>query len=197
MKVNDKERIRQELLVRRRSMDRAEWLARSEAICDRLKELDQIRHAERVHCYVSMENEREVSTLPFLEWLCSERKEVYMPYIEHGTMVAARYASGHCFIAKQIGPPIPDPLVVCDEARFDVVIVPLVGADRRGARIGYGKGWYDRFFASQLSSATPPFKAGICFGFQMVDEVPADPWDQFLDIVVTENGIINCMSARS
>lgn len=197
MDVNDKNRIRQELLARRRSMGRTEWLGKSDAVCEFLKGLDQIRNARRVHCYVAMEHDREVATAGFLEWLCSERKEVYMPYILQGRMVSAKYLSGHRFATKPSGPPEPDPLLISEAARFDAVIVPLVGTDPKGARIGYGKGWYDRFFEAMQAEGSRPSRIGICFGFQVVDEVCADPWDQFLDIVVTENAIINCISVRS
>jgi 5-formyltetrahydrofolate cyclo-ligase len=197
MEPNVKNGLRQELLQRRRAMAPEEWLLKSGKVLRYLKGFDPLIRAARVHCYVSMECEREVSTLPLLAWLCSERKEVYMPYIDRGEMRVARYHPGQLFEARRSGPPSPDPLSLTDEIRFDVVIVPLVGADRSGARIGYGKGWYDRFFESLLAEGVSPVRIGIGFGFQVVGDAHPDPWDQYLDVVVTENGIINCRDARS
>ena len=194
MAGNTKEMLRREMLLRRRAMGREEWLRKSGIVREHLTGLDALRQASRIHCYVSMEADREVSTMKVLEQFGSERKEVFMPYIERGGMRVAAYMPGHRFVARDSGPPVPDPVIISDEVRFDAVIVPLVCADMRGARIGYGKGWYDRFFAFLLSGGIRPVRIGLCFGFQIIPEVPSDPWDQSLDLVVTENGIVNCMS---
>jgi 5-formyltetrahydrofolate cyclo-ligase len=194
MARNIKEELRRDLLLSRRAMGHEEWLLKSGTACEFLMGLDAIRHGSRIHCYVSMSADREVCTMKVLEQLSSERKEVFMPYIDQGGMRVAAYMPGHRFVTRDSGPPVPDPLIISDEVRFDAVIVPLVGADLRGARIGYGKGWYDRFFESLLASGIRPVRIGLCFGFQVLREVPSDPWDQFLDLLVTENGIVNCMS---
>lgn len=192
MEESGKEERRRDLLHRRRMMDPEAWRRKSEAAGEFLKRLEPLKQALRVHCYVSMESEMELSTLAILEWLCSEQKEVYIPYIEGGRMRSARYLPGHRFKERQAGPPVPEPLILSDEVCFDAVVVPLVGTDRMGVRIGYGKGWYDRFFAALLEAGVRPVRIGLCFGFQVLSELHPDSWDQHLDIVVTENGIINC-----
>jgi 5-formyltetrahydrofolate cyclo-ligase len=192
-----KARIRKELLRKRRALDRDAWLQNSGEIFRRVTSIPEILDAERIHCYVSMELEREVFTQELLEWFCLERKEVYLPYIERGRMVAACYYGGHRFMASKFGPPVPEPLILSDEDRFDAVIVPLVGYDRRGCRIGYGKGWYDRFFGDLSSRGIHPARIGLAFGLQAVPWVPSDPWDEILDVVVTENEIVNCLSSRA
>ncbi len=197
MAGNIKEELRRDLLLRRRAMGREEWLRKSGTAGELLVGLDALQHASRIHCYVSMESYREVCTMRILERFSSERKAVFMPYIDRGRMRVATYMPGHRFVTRESGPPVPDPLILSEEVRFDAVIVPLVGADIRGARIGYGKGWYDRFFESLQLNGIRPLRIGLCFGFQIVSEVPSDPWDQFLDLVVTENCIVNCMSGST
>ncbi|NTW52464.1 MAG: 5-formyltetrahydrofolate cyclo-ligase [Chlorobiaceae bacterium] len=192
-----KESLRKELLLERRSLDRDEWLRKSGEIVGRVKAMQVILDARRIHCYVSMEREREVCTLELLEWLCLERKELYLPYIERGQMVAARYTISHKLLVSAIGPPVPDPLVFSDECGFDAVIVPLAGFDRRGGRIGYGKGWYDRFFDRLATRAVRPVRIGLAFDFQAVASIPSDSWDEPLDMVVTESEIINCLTMRA
>ena len=177
-------------------MEREEWLWKSGVACEYLMGIEEVRRATRIHCYVSMERERELATSGILAWLCSERKAVFMPYIDQGRMMVARYLAGHRFRSRESGPPAPEPLIIDDEKRFDAVIVPVVGADLNGGRLGYGKGWYDRFFESLAAVGQRPLRIGLCFGFQIVTEVPLDPWDQSLDVVVTENGIFNCVSGR-
>ena len=74
----------------------------------------------------------------------------------------------------------------------DTVIVPLVLADRRGARIGHGKGHYDRAL-SHLREAGPVFTIGIAWEPQILEEaIPADPWDVPLDAIATPREWIQC-----
>ncbi|NTV01400.1 MAG: 5-formyltetrahydrofolate cyclo-ligase [Chlorobiaceae bacterium] len=197
MTDESKAAIRRGLLRQRRSLDRREWLEKSMAIQAFMTAMPELHSAVKVHCYASMEAEREVSTTGLLEWLCSERKMVYMPYIEQERMAAARYLPGHRFTTPAIGPPGPDPVITSEESGFDVVIVPLVGADRKGSRLGYGKGWYDRFFELLAAHGVHPLRIGLAFGFQLLDALPSDPWDQPLDVVATETGIINFMNGRA
>ena len=74
----------------------------------------------------------------------------------------------------------------------DIVLVPLVAADRSGARIGHGKGHYDRAL-SHLREAGPVFTIGIAGEPQILDEpIPADPWDVPLDAIATPGEWIEC-----
>jgi 5-formyltetrahydrofolate cyclo-ligase len=73
----------------------------------------------------------------------------------------------------------------------DVVIVPLSAFDRRGFRVGYGQGHYDRTLGD-LARERRPMTIGYAFAFQEVDEVPRDLHDVPLDAVVTEREIIRC-----
>jgi len=139
-----------------------------------------------------MEHDREARTLELLEKLALEGKAVYMPYIEQGIMKTSIYHSAQKFRISVSAPPTPEPLVLSGEERFEVVFVPLTGFDRRGGRIGFGKGWYDRFFSRLSGHGIHPVKIGLAFSFQEVPSVPCDPWDEPLDMVVTENEIINC-----
>ncbi|MBN1928816.1 MAG: 5-formyltetrahydrofolate cyclo-ligase [Chlorobiaceae bacterium] len=195
--MNSKEEMRRELLSRRRALDRTTWMARSEQIRWRLMTMPQLLQAETVHCYISMEADREVETFGLLEWLSGERKAVFMPYIERGRMHVARYLPGQRFEAARVGPPVPVPLELTSQVRYDAVIVPLVGFDRQGGRIGFGKGWYDRFFEALETQGIRPARVGLAFDFQAVPSVPSDPWDQRLDSVVTETGIIKCLRSSS
>lgn len=70
----------------------------------------------------------------------------------------------------------------------EVLIVPLLAWDRRGYRLGYGGGFYDRTLEG-LRAKGPVLAVGFAFAAQEVDEVPTDPFDQRLDAVVTERGV--------
>lgn len=195
--MTGKREMRKKLLAERRALDRQRWLDASDIIQLKALEIPELVSAARVHCYVSMEHDREVCTLSLLERLAGERKELFMPYIEKGRMLSARYRPGHAFSVSTMGPPTPVPLILSEEERFDVVIVPLVGFDRSGGRIGYGKGWYDRFLDRLARQGVRPVTIGLAFSFQAVASVPCDSWDQRLDYVVTEYETLNCLNGAS
>jgi 5-formyltetrahydrofolate cyclo-ligase len=71
-----------------------------------------------------------------------------------------------------------------------ILIVPLVAFDRQGGRLGYGGGFYDRTLAG-LRAIGPIMAIGFAFDGQQDDDLPLEPTDQPLDLIVTENGIIS------
>lgn len=86
---------------------------------------------------------------------------------------------------------IPEPaahLPACDP---DILFIPLAAFDRRGYRIGYGAGHYDRALASLRAKKTV-LAVGIAYATQEIPEVPAEPHDQRLDFVLTESETIFC-----
>jgi 5-formyltetrahydrofolate cyclo-ligase len=77
---------------------------------------------------------------------------------------------------------------------LDLVLVPLVGFDRHGNRLGMGGGYYDRSFAFLRERARPatPLLVGIGYAFQECEPVAAAPWDVRLDYIATERELIDC-----
>jgi 5-formyltetrahydrofolate cyclo-ligase len=79
----------------------------------------------------------------------------------------------------------------------DAVIVPIVYGDRRGTRIGHGKGHYDRALA-HLRDGGPVFTIGVAWGPQISDDpIPRDPWDVPLDAIATPDEWIDCRHVRA
>ena len=81
---------------------------------------------------------------------------------------------------------VPEPVGAPSDQRPDVVLVPALVLDRRGGRLGYGGGHFDRYLAGAGRGATT---VGAVFHDQLVDEVPLLPHDVVLDVVVTERGV--------
>ena len=77
--------------------------------------------------------------------------------------------------------------------QIDLVLVPLVGWDRHGGRLGMGAGYYDRALAD-VAGAARPVRAGIAYTVQRVEQVPTDPHDVPLHFVITEEGRFTCSS---
>lgn len=72
----------------------------------------------------------------------------------------------------------------------EIVIVPLVAFSRHGGRLGYGGGFYDRTL-EQLRAAKPTLAIGFAYAAQELDDLPLEPTDQPLDLIVTERGVID------
>lgn len=85
--------------------------------------------------------------------------------------------------------PIPS-LPQIDLTQVGVILVPAVACDRRGYRLGYGAGFYDRFLPSQVG-----FKVGVVFADYQVEELPGDPWDIPMQAVCTEAGLVKVVAA--
>lgn len=82
-------------------------------------------------------------------------------------------------IREPAGPPI-------DPAEISLVLVPGVAFDREGRRLGNGAGYYDRFLPTLRPDAVT---IGVCLSVQIVDEVPSDPWDVRVGLVMSERGV--------
>lgn len=71
----------------------------------------------------------------------------------------------------------------------EILIVPLLAFSRSGGRLGYGGGFYDRTL-EQLRTTRPTLAIGFAYAAQEMEDLPLEPTDQFLDLIVTERGII-------
>jgi 5-formyltetrahydrofolate cyclo-ligase len=81
-----------------------------------------------------------------------------------------------------------------EELDPDVMFVPLSAFDRTGGRMGYGAGHYDRVIERMEDGGLKPLLIGVGFGMQEVSHVPREPHDRRLDIILTENDLIDCRS---
>lgn len=113
-----------------------------------------------------------------------------------GTLQFAPWQPGSALTGNRFGIPEPD---VPAAARLmpedlDVVLMPLVGFDRRGNRLGSGGGWYDRSFAFLRDVARParPLLVGIGYHFLEVAELAVESWDVRMDFIATDHELIDC-----
>ena len=187
MKNQDqKNKLRQQLLAQRSNISEGDFARWSEQITSKLKSQAAFNQAETVHCYVSMNERREVNTHPLIKQMLAGSKKVVVPItqIDSGTL---RHTPLHAFDNLKandwgvLEPPYQHDISV---DFLDLVIVPMVGGDREGNRIGYGEGFYDRF----LSEVECP-KMGLLFECCLVDHIPTESFDVPLDSIITENGV--------
>ena len=124
----------------------------------------------------------EVDTSSILATLLAKNKQIYMPKIIDEKMLATPFSSK--FTKGAFG--ILEPVGNVYFGEIDVAVIPLLAVNNMGFRLGYGGGFYDKFLKGRRI-----LKVGIAFSFQQTDERFEDEWDEPLDYLVTENGVIN------
>ncbi|PSK87011.1 5-formyltetrahydrofolate cyclo-ligase [Limimaricola soesokkakensis] len=129
----------------------------------------------------------EIDPLPAME-AAAARARIGVPVIEGaGRPLRFREWTPGCALEEgHFGAHVP---VAGEWITPEIVIVPLVAFDRQGHRLGYGGGFYDRTL-ERLRAAGPVTAVGFAFAAQEADEIPVEPTDQPLDLIVTETGIV-------
>lgn len=179
-----KRKLRQDLLKQRRQIDRAECLRRGRQIQERLLEVGCYRQAGVLALYAPIHN--EVDTEALFDAALSDGKTVCFPRVKGHTLefIAVESAAALCPGAFGIAEPVGAvALAVTD---IDLMVVPGVGFDRCGFRLGYGQGYYDR----AISVGRPAMLAGLAYDFQLLDQLPSEEHDVCLDMLVTDSAVL-------
>lgn len=177
--------LRKELLSRRESLGKEEWSTKSEKAINNLYALDIFQKAETVHCFISMNERKEVNTHNLLRDMLENRKKVIVPVTDFETVSLkhVELLSFQNLKTNKWGVPEPAESQETDLVP-ELIVVPLLAADKEFNRLGYGKGFYDRF----LQKVNVP-KAGLLFEEFILDYLPVEPFDEKLDILITEKGV--------
>ena len=185
--VSSKQALRDAAKQKRRAIPEDEITKKSARICAYL--LEVIDGGDPVMAYVS--KPPEVDTHPFIRDLLREGRGVVVPIIEKETRtLRLSYLQDTTLLVKSTFH-VPEPIgneIPAQASDIQTVIIPLLAFDRRGNRLGYGAGYYDRFLAQNPTVK----KIGVAFSCQETDSVPGDENDVRIDIVVTEDEIIHC-----
>lgn len=183
--METKQAIRTEIFRRRAAAGEAAVREASGRICERLAQTAQWRRASWIYAY--MDFRREVMTGELLRRAWSEGKRVAVPRVEGDDLIFCEITD-----PAQCGPGyfgIPEPLASCPKAdpagAETLVIVPGVAFDRARHRVGYGKGFYDRYLSAHPEYDT----AAVAFSWQMVERVPGEPQDVVPHSLVTEEAV--------
>lgn len=106
----------------------------------------------------------------------------------------APWRPGDPLVSNRFGIPEPDlaPASLLEASQLAMAVMPLVGFDRCGQRLGMGGGWYDRTFAFRRRAPAPPFLVGAAFDVQHVETLDQAAWDVTVDAVCTESSFIDC-----
>jgi 5-formyltetrahydrofolate cyclo-ligase len=132
----------------------------------------------------------ECDPVPLMRSLAGKGAQLALPVVEpkDKSLSFAEWRQGEQLAAGPFGILQPRPGAL--DVEPDILLVPLVGFDRTGHRIGYGVGYYDRALAA-LRAKRPVIAVGIAFATQEIEAVVADANDQRLDLVLTEREVID------
>lgn len=150
----------------------------------------EFRRARHIAGYVAVAN--EIDPAAIFEAAHAAGKSVYLPCIKSNRrLLFARWGPGARLHAGRYGIPEPeDTAGTIAPAELELVIVPMLGFDALGHRIGNGGGYYDRNFDFRLERGRKiPVLAGYAHSLQACRRIPAEAWDVPLDMVVTEHGV--------
>lgn len=182
-----KKKMRAEAKESRLSMDSFTKSSFDKKICNKLLNLWAVRETDTFLCYVS--TEIEVDTKEFINALLSAGKKVAVPRCEGGPSEMNFYyinsldelSSGSFGVLE----PQSDKEKMLTETENTICIVPAFMFDKSGYRLGYGKGYYDRYLSKYKGSTI-----GICYSRNIKDELFHGKYDRTVDMIVTEKQII-------
>jgi len=189
--LNEKSRIRQEVLGIRNALDVNERQIKDACIRERLLSLSECQQAARVFSFCSFRS--EVSTIQLLQEFLSTGKGVIVPLVDRHLrrlklfeiLDIRELTTGHMGI--------PEPDVALERERdvndSDLIIMPGAAFDARGNRLGYGAGYYDMLLAG-LKKQIPLI--ALAYEEQIIDFVPSEPHDIPVHKIVTDKRILDC-----
>jgi len=182
----DKSFLRKQALERRKALSEDEFLVSNQLILAQFKTLD-LSEITSVHVFLPIVKKREPDTYLLIDWLQENHPQI------HIVVARANFEdhsmSHHPFSKEDLvenSYHIPEPqTATLFEGKIDMVLVPLLAFDNRGYRVGYGKGFYDRFL-----SGVETLKVGISL-FEVQDDAISDVHedDIHLDLCITPKQI--------
>lgn len=175
-KIMDKKELRANIKTLKRQHSKESLLEQSKLILDKLENHEYFKEAKTVMLYSSLPD--EVNTHDFLEKWRNEKK-IILPTVVGDDIIPVELSKDTDFAIGDFN--IMEPQNEPYEGSYDLIIVPGVAFDKNGNRIGRGKGYYDRFLCKHLDVR----RIGICFDFQLVDNVPTEDNDIRMDEVIT------------
>ena len=151
--------LRKKYLEMRKTLSADEVLLLSEKIYENFILQFNVIENQNVHVFLPIEKFNEIGTNFFLEYFWSKNVNVFVPKVKAGEMISVRLSKNTKLEKSSWG--ILEPISNENECSyFDYVITPLLYCDKSGNRIGYGKGFYDEFFAKINLNAK---KIGVSF----------------------------------
>jgi 5-formyltetrahydrofolate cyclo-ligase len=189
-----KNKLRQELTQKRKNLSKNEVLEKSDKIKKRLFETDEFKQASNIVFYVSYDN--EVYTHEMIKECITNKKNVVVPMCdkEERCLILSKLDSWDDLETGSYGilEPRKDKVKEFLIDKVDLIIVPGLGFDKSGHRIGHGKGYYDGL----LKNSRNALHIGLAFESQIIKKIPIEVHDLPVHIIVTEKRVVDCRKSK-
>lgn len=184
-----KQSIKQQIFEKRNSLSKEEIKEKSNKIKNNLFSLKEFEKAKNIMFYVSTNTEADTQEI-IEELLKKKEKTIIVPYVIKDDLKL------HVSELKDFNELVPKTFEILEPKepyarefnpdKLDLVIVPGIVFDKKGHRIGYGYGYYDRFLKTIRKETV---KIGLAFDFQLIEDIPEEKHDVPMDIVVTDEEV--------
>lgn len=183
-----KDQIRQKLRTLRVDLSADEFTRRSSAIAKNVRGSEVFQSSKKVGIYHSVRGEADPSSL------ITTGKQFFLPVLSENLdegLVFIELNEDTIFENNKFAIPEPayDQQKIVAANSLDLVIVPLLGFDINGNRLGMGGGFYDRCFAFKKQMASKPILMGYAYDFQELDALEPESWDVGLDMIASETSL--------
>lgn len=168
------------MLERRNALGTAEIARRSKCVQESLLSSKEFKSAKTIGAYYALGS--EVKTDMIIEEARSVGKKIALPRVEGDSLTLYELSSAKYLVKGRLG--IMEPLPYRSVESVDLLVVPGLAFDKHGFRLGYGKGYYDKYLAKNKTASI-----GLAYSFQLLDSLPKGLHDKKLDAIATEDGI--------
>jgi 5-formyltetrahydrofolate cyclo-ligase len=189
-----KQALRGRMLAERLAIGAKDHAEKSASVCAAIESLPEYGDAACILFYMPIRGEVDIK--PLISKALAEGRTCALPKCAAGRRLRLFFIKD---IMRDTAPGtwgIPEPVEgrarECTGGPFSVIMVPGVAFGRNGARLGYGGGYYDGLLSAQGKAS---LKIAPAFAMQVLDDLPMGPLDGLVDIVATEEGIIDCRKA--
>lgn len=182
----DKNTLRKVYLEKRKFLSQAEYERRNQLLYHRLIEFQEIHQFQSIHTFIPIKKNKEPDTFPFIQYLWSKKPETDVitaisdlksPILSH-----VKITESTTFLENKWGIPEPQDSMPYSTENIECVLVPMVVGSKNGDRIGYGKGYYDRFL--QDCGNNTQF-VGVTLGPLLENTFYADQYDVPMHKMIT------------
>lgn len=184
----EKQQLRQKMTSLRNSLSNSVRLDHSQAACQQLMRLTKEQEYQSVFVYIPFRSELDIWS--YIEWCWRSGIEVLVPrcHVDTYTMTLYPLYNKDQLRKGAYGILEPDPhQLQPTDAVPQAVLVPGLAFNHKGQRIGYGGGYYDRYY-KKIKAASQWI--GVAFEEQLVEDIPVEEYDIILNFVVTNKGIM-------
>lgn len=170
----DKRRLREQLKIRRSSLSPADVEALSHQVINRLWDIVDWNNVYSVHTYLPIKTSNEIDTTPLIRAAWQLRPDIKFASTDPVSL-ETKWLDNQMKPAKQVP----------DNFQYGLMVVPMLGFDASGNRLGWGSAFYDNFLATQ----TQAFVVGLCYEYGHLPKIPRESHDVPLNFIVTEKTV--------